>query len=73
MPESGVHSTAVPGTRIPHNRDCFSASGLGPSAKAHTLSSEARAWKIRNGAKGNVASDIKYYERSLGEKCYRDF
>lgn len=41
------------------NEACFSASGLGLSGKAYTLSSEAGVWKDRNGAKGNVGFKIR--------------
>lgn len=55
-----VQLTALPFHYCPNkNEACFSASGLGLSGKAHTLSSEAGVWKDRNGAKGNVGFKIR--------------
>lgn len=73
MFESGVYSIVVLGIRILYNRDCFFVFGLGFLVKVYIFFLEVGAWKIRNGVKGDVVLDIKYYERSLGEKCYRDF
>lgn len=57
-----VGLTALVAHSGPRRKDskkgCCSALGLRPSAKVHTLSSEAGMWKIRNGAKGNV--DFKF-------------